>query len=38
MSYLNGTRIKSYLKRTDGEFWRILDFDFLEGGPFTTGD
>jgi putative ABC transport system permease protein len=37
-SYLNGTRVKSYLKRTDGEFWRIMRFDFLEGGPFTTDD
>ena len=37
-SYMNGTRIKSYLKRTDGEFWRIMRFDFIEGAPFTTGD
>jgi putative ABC transport system permease protein len=37
-SYLNGTRVKSYLKRTDGEFWRIMRFDFVEGGPFTTDD
>ena len=37
-SYLNGTRIKSYLKRTDGEFWRIMRFDFVEGAPFTTAD
>jgi putative ABC transport system permease protein len=38
LSYLNGTRVTSYLKRTDGEFWRIMRFDFLEGGPFTTSD
>jgi putative ABC transport system permease protein len=38
MSYLNGTRVQSYLKRTDGEFWRIMRFDFLEGAPFTTED
>ena len=37
-SYLNGQRIKSYIKRTDGAFWRILDFQFLEGGPFTDAD
>jgi putative ABC transport system permease protein len=37
-SYLNGARIKSYLKRTDGEFWRIMRFDFIEGAPFTTAD
>lgn len=33
-SYLNGVRIQSSLKRTDGEFWQILAFEFLEGGPF----
>jgi putative ABC transport system permease protein len=37
-SYLNGTRVRSYLKRTDSEFWRIMRFDFLEGGPYTTDD
>src|SRR5712691_2725129 len=37
-SYRNGERIQSYLKRTDGEFWQILDFRFLEGGPFTSED
>jgi putative ABC transport system permease protein len=33
-SYVNGARVRSYLKRTDAEFWRILDFEFLEGAPF----
>jgi putative ABC transport system permease protein len=37
-SYLSGTQIVSYLKRTDGEYWKILDFRFLEGGPITTAD
>lgn len=37
-SYRNGEKIKSYLKRTDGEFWEVLDFNFLEGGPFTAED
>jgi putative ABC transport system permease protein len=37
-SYLNGTRVKSYLKRTDGEFWQIMRFDFIEGAPFTAAD
>jgi putative ABC transport system permease protein len=37
-SYLNGTRVRSYLKRTDSEFWRIMRFDFVEGGPYTTDD
>jgi len=38
VSYKNGARMTSWLKRTDGEFWQILDFDFLEGGPFTSED
>jgi putative ABC transport system permease protein len=37
-SYVNGRKIRSSLKRTDDEFWRILDFQFLEGGPFGTED
>jgi putative ABC transport system permease protein len=36
VSYLGGRKIESHLRRTDGEFWRILDFEFLEGGPFTA--
>src|SRR5436305_7561116 len=38
ISYLDGQRVESYLKRTDGEFWRILDFQFLEGQPFSQDD
>jgi putative ABC transport system permease protein len=37
-SYLDGRKISSALKRTDAEFWRILEFRFLEGGPFGTAD
>jgi len=37
-SYLNGAKIESYIKRADGEFWRIMEFTFLEGGPFTADD
>jgi putative ABC transport system permease protein len=37
-SYLGGQKIKSSLKRTDDEYWRILDFTFLEGGPYGTAD
>ncbi len=35
VTYLGGQKIESELRRTDGEFWRILDFEFLEGGPFA---
>ena len=38
VSYLGGQKIVSWLKRTDGEFWQILDFRFVEGGPFTAHD
>lgn len=37
-SFKDGYEIKSQLKRTDGEFWKILDFQFLEGGPITDED
>lgn len=37
-SYLDGRKISSALKRTDDEFWRILDFTFIEGGPYGTAD
>ena len=29
-------KIESGLKYTDGAFWEILEFDFLEGRPYTT--
>ena len=35
-SWQDGRKIRSYRKRTDGEFWRILEFTFLEGRPFST--
>jgi putative ABC transport system permease protein len=38
ISFLNGRRIESDFKRTDGEFWRVLRFEFLEGAPFTADD
>ena len=37
-SYHQGQRIRSLIKRTDAEYWRVLDFAFLEGGPFTDQD
>ncbi len=38
VSYLHGEKIQAYLKRTDGEFWEILTFRFLEGAPYTAED
>jgi putative ABC transport system permease protein len=37
-SYRNGERIQSWIKYTDGAYWEILEFNFLEGGPFTADD
>ncbi len=37
-SYSGTDRVRSFLKRTDVEFWRIMAFDFVEGGPYTEED
>lgn len=37
-TYRDGERVELYLKRTDGDFWHVYGFDFLEGGPFTAED
>ena len=37
-SFVDGRKIESDLKHTDGEFWQVYQFDFLEGGPYTTAD
>lgn len=37
-TFRNGVKNNLFLKRTDGQFWKILDFKFIEGGPFTTQD
>lgn len=36
--YAGGARIDTHIKHTDGPYWDILDFRFLEGGPFTAAD
>jgi putative ABC transport system permease protein len=36
--YHDGRKLETHIRRTDGEYWRILDFKFLEGGPFTEAD
>jgi len=38
ISYVGGQKIESSLKRTDGTYWQILDFSFVEGGPLTEED
>jgi putative ABC transport system permease protein len=37
-SYQGGRRVKLFIRRSDAEYWRVLDFQFLEGGPFTDQD
>jgi putative ABC transport system permease protein len=37
-TYKGDEKIKLFLKRTDGEFWQIMDFQFIEGAPFTVDD
>jgi putative ABC transport system permease protein len=37
-SYQGDSKREVYLKRTDGEYWKILDFEFVEGGPYTAAD
>ena len=34
--YRGQARIDTDVKRTDGDYWKILDFRFLEGRPFTS--
>lgn len=36
--YHQGQKIQTHIKRTDGAYWQILDFEFLEGGPYTQAD
>jgi putative ABC transport system permease protein len=37
-SFVEGRKVEPTLRRTDGAYWEILDFEFLEGGPFTDAD
>ena len=34
-TFREGEKIESQLKSTDGAFWEILEFDFLEGRPYS---
>ena len=37
-SFVQGRKIESQLKHTDAEFWRVYQFSFLEGSPYSTAD
>ena len=36
--YRQGQKIDTFIRRTDGAYWQIHDFTFLEGGPFGQAD
>lgn len=36
--YQGAGRIELPVRRVDGNFWRMTDFHFLAGGPFSSGD
>ncbi len=38
VTYQNGRKNEFHLKRTDGAFWEIMEYTFLEGAPFTAED
>ena len=37
-SYVDGRKIQFSRKQTDAEFWRIFDFHFLEGRPYSAAE
>jgi putative ABC transport system permease protein len=37
-SYIGGQKIQSSMKRTDAEFFQILDFTFVDGAPYSHDD
>jgi putative ABC transport system permease protein len=36
--FVEGEKVEARMRRTDGEFWEIMEFRFLEGGPYTVAD
>ena len=36
--FVNDRKVRVQLRQTDAAYWRLLDFDFLEGGPLTESD
>jgi putative ABC transport system permease protein len=38
VSYWKGARLESLLKRTDADYFKILEFYFSEGGPYSQAD
>ncbi len=38
VAYVDNRKLELSLKRTDGRFWEIMDFEFIEGRPLTRED
>lgn len=38
VAFSETNKIEIMFKYTDGAFWEIMDFQFVEGGPFTEND
>lgn len=38
VNYKDGRRVPMMLKRTDGHFWDIMNFEFVEGRPYRVQD
>lgn len=36
VAYMGNQKLKLDTKSTDGEFWQVLDFDFIAGRPYTV--
>ena len=36
--YRGDSRIDTDVKHTDGDYWKILDFHFIEGRPYTSSE
>ncbi|MBV9494828.1 MAG: ABC transporter permease [Acidobacteria bacterium] len=36
--YRDNDRVETRSRRTDADYWQILDFRFVEGGPFSAAD
>src|SRR5216684_1257784 len=36
--YDGASRVELPYRRADAEYWKVLDFRFLEGGPFSASD
>lgn len=37
-TYHEGRKVVVYARRTDGDYWKVFRFDFVEGGPFDAAD